>query len=53
MSVIVYDVIAEPPFAGAVYAILSEFTAAVAVGADICAGTVVAVIVFEYELAAE
>ena len=37
-------VIALPPVAGAVKAIEFEFTPAVAVGADIVAGTVVAVI---------
>jgi hypothetical protein len=45
--VTVNDVIADPPVAGAVKAIEFELTPAVGVGADIVAGTVVAVIELE------
>jgi hypothetical protein len=49
----VYPVIAEPPFAGAVQETASESAEVVTVGADIVAGTVVAVIEAEASEASE
>ena len=48
-----YDVIAAPPFAGAVQETVSLSTPAVAIGALICAGTVVTVTAEEADEAAD